>query len=183
MKEDENRKYYAFVTLEPVALFMIVLFVLLNGCQSFSEEQNNEYPEQFGEIYFDADLDSPDFELCHPEALVHSRVSLSYDGGRSSIEKAIREELLRTKANHLYNGYIVVRFLVNCEGKVGRLRLESLDNAFVSQTSPDQLNEILRSTIKSLDDWIVTIKANEGKDHSKYLNLKFENGKLDAVIH
>lgn len=164
------------------AIFMFVVLLIL-GCESDQSENMADYPNQMGEISFDATKDDPDFALCNAQDLVHSRTSLSYTGGRQRIVQTSREVFATAASKHDFNGYIIVRFLVNCKGQVGRLRIEPMDDGFMEQTAPEGLIDLVKQSVEALDEWTITKKANEGKDHSKYLNFKIKNGQVDAIIH
>lgn len=162
-------------------VLFIFLGVLLFGCQS--KDVSNDYPAQFGEIPFDPSIDNSNFKLCDSTQLVHSRTSLSYAGGRIKIEEAAKALFAQHGVAYDYNGYVLVRFLVNCKGEVGRLRFESLGDGFMEQECPEGLIELIRKAIESLNEWTIVTPANMGKDHSKYLNIKIKNGQIDAIIH
>ena len=161
----------------------MLILVLFFGCKSRSEGDSVDYPNQFGEIPFHPKMDNPIFRLCDSTELVHSRLSLSYQGGRARIEEIAKDLFTQNNHKYEYNGYVLARFLVNCNGEVGRLRFEYLDENFVKQEYPKGLAELIRRSVLALDQWTITIPSNGGKDHSKYLNFKIRNGKIDAIIH
>lgn len=164
-----------------IPVLFILLGILLFGCES--KDAPNDYPAQFGEIPFEPSTDDTSFKLCDSTQLVHSRTSLSYVGGRIKIEEAIRASFGRHEDVFDYNGYVLVRFLVNCKGEVGRLRFEALDDGFMKQEYPEGLLTLIRESVQGLSEWTVVTPSNMGKDHSKYLNVKIINGQVDAIIH
>jgi hypothetical protein len=98
--------------------------------------------------------------------------------------EAISREIFEAETNvYPFDGYVIVRFLVNCDAEVGRLRIESLDDGFMEQEAPEGLMSLIKKSVKALDQWIITNPANVGKDHSKYMNFKIKNGQVDAIIH
>ncbi len=161
----------------------ILLMTWLLGCNTQKAEKALQYPDQFGEIKFNADLDNPAFELCDASNIVHSRVSLNYEGGRKRIEEICKEKVNGRENPYAFSGYILVRFLVNCKGQSDRFRIETLDDGFEKKACPDALILRVEKAVRSLDAWTITKPENEGKDHSKYLNFKMINGRVDAIIH
>ncbi len=164
----------------------LLLFILLwvTACSPNTAEEATDYPDQFGEIPFDASsLDDPDFKLCNPKDLVHSRVSLNYKGGRKRIEELCKEAINGSETSYSYNGYVLLRFLVNCNGTSERFRIETMDEGFNRQECPEGLVSLVENAVRSLDEWVVEKPENVGKDHSKYLNFKIINGQVDAIIH
>ncbi len=166
-----------------VQVVFIFVVLLIFGCEPDQSENMTDYPNQMGEISFDATKDDPGFTLCDKQDLVHSRTSLSYTGGRKRIVEISRDLFAKVGGKHDFNGYIMVRFLVNCKGRVGRLRIEPMDDGFMEQAAPAGLIDLVKQSVKALDGWTITKSANEGKDHSKYLNFKIKNGQVDAIIH
>lgn len=166
-------------TYHILSLWILFLF----GCQTRAKDALENYPDQMGEIAFDPQKDDSAFQLCNENDLVHSRTSLSYEGGRSEIMVISTAMMENAGLKVDYTGYIMAHFLVNCQGQTGRFRLESMDNGFMKDEAPDALMALVNKVVMSLDQWIITKTANLGKDHSKYLNFKFINGKLDAITH
>ncbi len=163
--------------------FILLAFFWITGCGANNSEKANDYPVQFGEIAFDESQDHSDFKLCNSQDMVHSRTSLNYKGGRKRIEKLCMEMINGSENVYSYNGYVLVRFLVNCNGQSGRFRIETLDDGFNQQECPEGLASLVEYAVRSLDEWVVETPGNVGKDHSKYLNFKIINGQVDAIIH
>jgi len=166
-----------------IRLFCILLLLATMGCQKEGTNRADDYPDQMGEIAFDPAMDDPDFVICNESDLVHSRTSLSYTGGRRGIEDIIRKLFDEEAQEYDFDGYISARFLVNCHGKPGRLRIEPMDDGFLEQAAPEELMELVRKSVMALDQWVVIKPANEGKDHSKYLIFKIRRGEIDAITH
>lgn len=164
-------------------LIFVLTLIVTSGCQPEKAPELVDYPNQFGEIPFDALLDDSSFGLCDSMDLVHSRTSLSYVGGWARIEVISRDIFEATVDVPAFDGYVVARFLVNCDGKIGRLRLEAMDDGFMEKEAPEGLMSLVKKAVKALDEWIITNPANMGKDHSKYMNFKIKNGQVNAIIH
>ena len=160
----------------------IYLLLMLASCQSEKPTSGQIYPDQLGSIAFDAAMDSPDFKLCDETNLVHSRTSLAYKGGKAKIEVLTREWL----ANGIgvdFEGFVSVHFLVNCQGRSGRVRLNAMDGSFAQKEAPEALVNQLRNMVLSLDEWVIMKPTNTGKDHSSYLIFKIVKGEVVAVTH
>ena len=163
------------------ALCTYLLLVLIS-CQAERHIEEPEYPEQLGSIAFNATTDNSDFKLCNEANLVHSRTSLSYEGGKAKIEALAREWFAKSGGIN-FSGFVSVHFLVNCQGLAGRVRIEAMDGSFVEKEAPKALIHLLRNMVLSLDKWVVTKPPNAGKDHSKYLIFKIVNGEIAGVTH
>lgn len=180
-KNMSNRTSY--ISPMSVQIVFILVVITVFGCELNNASDLIDYPNQFGEIPFDAKMDDSSFELCDATALVHSRTSLSYVGGRVRIEEISKKVFDKEGHTYAYDGYVLVRFLVNCKGEIGRLRFESLDGGFMQQVAPEGLVALVRKSVEALNEWTVITPSNKGKDHSKYLNFKIKNGHIDAIIH
>ena len=165
-------------------LLFLIPFVLF-GCQPkpVKEDLPTQYPVHLGEIAIDADLNDSYFYLCDSTDIVQSRIALSYEGGFRQLEEECHQALSNSESEYSYDGLILVRFIVNCDKKTGRFRFQTLDAGFAYQGCPEALREEIKSCVAKLNNWIFIHEENRGKDHSKYLNFKFENGELLSIIH
>lgn len=166
--------------------YLLLIPLVFFACQSNSNKTNNkqeQYPDYLGEIQLDSDVDDPNFTLCDTTKLVQSRLALSYEGGFAQLEEMAQAALIRKEIYKAYSGYVMVRFLINCQKETGRFRFQTLDEQFLVQDCPQELKEEIQNFIKGLDQWVFLRAENQEKDHSKYLNFKFEQGQLISIIH
>jgi hypothetical protein len=164
-------------------LFLLTLVLISCRDNHTDQEPIQKYSAQMGEIPSDADLDDPDFFLCSDSGMVHSRIALSYEGGLSQLDAECFEVLALSEERYTYDGLVLVRFIVNCKKTTGRFRFQTLDESFAHQECPAALQEEIKACVAKLDKWIFIREENREKDHSKYLNFKFDNGKLLSIIH
>ncbi len=147
----------------------------------------SKYPNTVGDIAFDDKLDEAGFKKCgalkdKPFSLQYYNVSREFDykGEKIAIEEKLKKENISSEKK--INGYITVRFLVNCEGKTGLFRLQHL-NSDLKEVSLDEAmeNKLLKFT-KSLNGWMP--KKIEGLkiDYYQYLTYKIEDGKVSEVL-
>ena len=167
--------------------FFVFVLLVLSICQikksKAIKEPEKKYPNSVGEIPYSSVLDSPDFKLCDSTRLVQSRLALSYEGGNSEIIKYCKTKLETNNQEFSYDGFVLVRFLINCNKKVGRIRMQTLDEKFLKQEGPQNLVDAIYNSVEDLDKWVFTIEKNQGKDHSKFLNFKIKNGIIESIIH
>ena len=166
-------------------LYLVLLGFILASCneKDSQQSQSESYPENLGQISFDASIDKEDFQLCDTSILVQSRRAIAYEGRDKALEEECRKQLNLSENETNYDVYIMARFLINCRKETGRIRLQTLDVQFLEQDCPAELKEEIRSCVLSLNKWIFTRPNNQGKDHSKFLNFKFSNGELQTIIH
>ena len=52
------------------------------------------------------------------------------------------------------NGYIRIRFMVNCEGKIGKFSLQEMDRDYKEKRFPLEITQQLFDLVSQLDEWI-----------------------------
>lgn len=162
---------------------ILILLTTLYSCGQTQEKKIN-YPLQVGDIHFDSKVDDPNFKLCD-ETRVQQYFSfgkgLQYKGEKAKIDEHFKYRL-KTKEQKNESGFLTIRFIVNCQGKTGRYRVEAMDNEYNEMKFSENLTNDVLNLTKQLDGWI--IGENEGKtyDYYQYLTLKIENGKLIEIM-
>lgn len=153
------------------------------SCQT--EKMLSKYPATVGDIEFDEKLDDPAFKKCAPEKLIslqyyYGTKGFAYQGEKLAIIEKLQNEKISSESK--MNGYITVRFLVNCEGKTGLFRVQQM-NADLKETAPDkELGDRLLRFTKSLDGWMPKEIKGFKTGYYQYLTYKIENGKVSEVL-
>lgn len=170
--------------MKAVSLFALFSFALAS-CQT--EKGTSKYPVTVGDIAFDEKLDAPDFRKCgaakeSPFSFQYYQGTKQFDyrGEKVAIEEKLRKENIYSKKD--VNGYITVRFLVNCEGKTGLFRLKHLDSDLKDVALDEELGNELMKFTKSLDGWMPKEIKGLKVDYYQYLTYKIENGKVSEVL-
>ncbi|MFM8912884.1 MAG: hypothetical protein ACKOE6_08225 [Flammeovirgaceae bacterium] len=162
------------------AVFFVIAFVALNACQ---QKNSNQYPDQVGDIAFDEKVDDPAFKICDEKAVYqyyNYSQGVEYDGEKPAIRKKF-SNMGRSSLGEF--GYITMRFIVNCEGKIGRFRTQQMDTSYLEKKFDNEFVGELLSRTKSLDGW--AIKRNEERkpiDYYQYLTFKIENGVVTEIL-
>ena len=154
---------------------LLMFFPILFSCQT---EKISKLTSNVGDIEFDEKLDDKNFKLCNTSQLQYFNLNkeLQYEGEKLAIIENFEQLNLETDAKS--NGYITIRFIVNCEGKTNRFRVQQF-NAEYKEFSFDKnfVNEILEFT-KNLNGW----QNLEKRDYYQYLTFKIENGKVTEIL-
>ena len=136
-----------------------------------------------GDIEFDKNLDDPNFKICNENRVFqYYSVNTNYDGGRKAIRSEIKSFLKSLDLKENKSGYITYRFIISCEGKIGRVRYKSVDNGMQKTTFDLDFTDSLENAIKKLDNWIPGIKDQEKVDSYYQINFKVENGKIIDIF-
>lgn len=168
------------------AIFCFILFSFtLFSCQT--EKKVSKYPNTVGDITFDEKLDETGFKKCgigkdKPFSFQYYNVSQEFDykGEKIAIEEKLKKENISSEKK--INGYITVRFLVNCEGKTGLFRVKHLDSDLKDVAlDQDMENKLLKFT-KSLNGWVPKKIEGLKLDYYQYLTYKIEDGKVSEVL-
>ena len=102
-----------------------------------------------------------------------------------------RQEMLSYFLKHYHypfdsneNGYIRIRFMVNCKGQIGRFSLQEMDRDYKEKRFPPEITQQLFDLVSQLDGWIpMELWSNEPLvDYYKYLGFKIKNGQIEEIL-
>ncbi|NOT36608.1 MAG: hypothetical protein HOP11_04465 [Saprospiraceae bacterium] len=164
----------------------IVLFFTLSICacnNTLKKDHKHEYLRHVGDIPFDNTLDDPAFRPCNEEsARVHHNFNNPdlYEGEKPAMIKPLMQlEFAKIEGE---SGYITIRFMVNCEGKTGRYRVEQLDFEYKDKKFNEKIIDSLLSKTKSLDKWIPAKSEDFVYDYYKYLTFKIIDNQIKDIL-
>jgi hypothetical protein len=165
----------------------ILKFLLFIPLISFGQDINvtkSDYPNYVGDIEFNSEIDTKDFELCNSKHIYqyfNMGDGLVYEGEKRAIEKEFAEKY---KSEIIKNetGLIRINFVVNCKGKTDRFRLISMDENFKEKVFATSITEQLMSITKNLKGWKGKKYKEREIDYYQYLIFKIENGQLKEIL-
>lgn len=163
-------------------LFVSFLVTALNSCGQTPEKTT--YSLQVGDIYFDAKLDDPNFKLCDEDRVLqyyNFGKGVQYKGEKIKINQHFETGLI-VNEKVKESGFLVIRFIVNCEGRTGRFRIQGMDNEYNEKTFNESLTNQLMSLTKTLDGWVTGEYDGKTYDYYQYLTFKMENGILIEIM-
>lgn len=172
-------------------IFLRNLFILLSlfslGCLKDNVVHTSQYEipsmgHDLSYIPYDAKFDDPNYIICDSTKINSGRNRLRYIGGTNKLRKDITSKYLYSQEYETFSGYIVIRFLVNCEGKSGRYRAQFLNLDFSPLSAPSDLLKYSIELVKSLDSWTKSSVYDSKEEYSKFINLKIKNGKIQHVL-
>lgn len=162
--------------------WLFLVLVVYSSCQK-SKAQKSVYPNHVGDIAFDEKTDDPNFKICLsgriPQYYEFGK-SLQYKGEKPAIDKHF--EILKQNESTAESGYITIRFIVNCEGKTGRYRIEEMNNDYQPMSFDKKLVEKILTLTRELDGWHVGGDQAHPVDYYQYLTFKIEGGKLIEIM-
>lgn len=164
-------------------LFLLLFASVFIQCQT-EKEMISKYSAQVGDIIFDEKIDDSKFKRCFEKDLgfqyYNDSKGFEFEGEKIAIINQL--EKLKIQGNKDSNGYITIRFLVNCEGKSGLFRTKSINFNYIEEDFDEKLANQLLSFTKNLQGW--KIKEAEGfkLDYYQYLTYKIEDGKVSEIL-
>lgn len=163
---------------------VILLLLLLSNCNYINNKASEADEPHYwvGDIPYDPNTDNSNFTLCDPTQVIHRRNGLTFPGGKIAIKKQCLENYKSKSIFQSFNGYIMVRFIINCKKETDRFRVQVLDYDFSIKECPNELTEHILSIVKGLQGWEPVLQKDSGSDFSKYLNFKIKDGQIENIL-
>lgn len=159
---------------------LIVLTILASSCFQ------HDYKD-VGDIPFDQEIDDKNFKICNElnikQYYVRSSSDLppTYKEEKRGLEKAIFSKY-KFPQSEKENGYLTIRFIINCKGKTGRFRIEEMDFGYKPHKFDKKITDQLLEIVKNLKDWIPRKSNGENLDFYQYLTFKIKNGQIVKIL-
>jgi len=159
---------------------IILLTQLAISCSKNNKKSSN-IQEHIGLIEFDPHLDTLGFELCHEDLIYpyFHHHDLSIKGEKPYLVQQFKESFQPLNKG---DGYVTIRFVVNCDGASGRFRVLQMDENYVLKEFDEDLIAQLYHITKSLKDWHILEDNGEVYDYIRYLTFKIRNGDIVAIL-
>lgn len=158
-----------------ILLFGIICLV---SCNDFTEEELAAHPVKVGDIQVDLKLDEPNFKPCSKKTtLQHYEFGKKYIGEKPALEQHFSEKL-NSGILEKENGYITIRFLVNCKGETGFYRVKGMDFDYKEKKFDQPTVKQLLTLTKQLDGWPIFEKYN----YYQQITFKIVNSQIDEIL-
>lgn len=169
--------------LKRIKYVTIILLFLLFSCKNTSNKQST-YLENVGIILKDESEDDPNFQPCQEDySLFYYQVDNSdhlYKGEKPAIVKAFDDIDLPVMDQN--DGYVTIRFLVNCKAETGRFRVEQVDFDYKDKKFEGELVAQLLEKTKQLDGWSPATREGYKCDFYKYLTFKIIDNQIVDIL-
>jgi len=163
-------------------LFIPMLLFVQCTHSEVSDSKRFYFGHDIGDIAFNPETDNVNFRICDSTNIVTRRNGLSYPGGSTILLSECKRQLEDKASNASFTGYIVVRFIVNCEDKTDRFRIATINHDFIDQECPSDLKKEILKIVKNLGPWRRRSKKDSNLDFSKFINFHIENGKIISIL-
>ncbi len=164
----------------------IILAVLFIGCHTKKVEPDEQkYLRWVGDIEQDITIDNKDFKLCSGDEKViqyfNAAKGFRYKGEKTMLFKVFQQNFTSAYQEN-QNGWIRIRFIVNCKGETGRFRILESDFNYTKFYFKDTIKNQLLDITKKLDGWEPLKMEDQVKDYYQYLIFKIEKGQLTEIL-
>ncbi|MEH6306937.1 hypothetical protein RYH73_14890 [Olivibacter sp. CPCC 100613] len=159
---------------------------LILGCFSASSQIRNiktALPNvNVGDIFYIPFLDDPLFKVYNKSSLPqYYQVDGGYKGGRTQILTEFNR-LIGKQIPADSDGFITIRFIVNKDGKTGRLRVFEIGSNYNQHLFNFFLVERLLSFTKQLKCWKVAELKGVKTDYYQYLTFVIRDKKIVDIL-
>lgn len=164
----------------------IFLFVLafFSACQPSKKARSagTDYPNNIGDILPDSALDDPSFHACRESNIPqYYSIQSGYAGEKPAILRYFRENFRKEKSFGSENGFITIRFVVNCNGQTGRFRVLEMGQDYKPKTFSEPLRNRLLQLTKQMPGWLPGKSENIPYDYYQYLTFTIVQGDIAQI--
>jgi hypothetical protein len=134
-------------------LSILVFFFALASCAQ-KPPAISRAASSVGDIPFDKTIDDSDFRLCDS-----SRVFQYYNTGsyyldhKDSFRRYFFSQFSPVSGIKGQNGYITVKFIINCDGLTGRFRMSEMDSSYQPYHFDQRVSDQVLSLVRALKNW------------------------------
>ena len=125
------------------------------------------------------------FEVCDENEIAE----YYYNGMGKRNTKTKREHLYYFKESYQFpidstqNGYIRIRFVVNCKGDTGRFSIQETDRNYSEKDFPAEITQQLFKLTSQLGGWLPKKWGhNDSADYNIHIGFKIKNGQIDEIL-
>ncbi|MFN0034073.1 MAG: hypothetical protein ACKVUS_03335 [Saprospiraceae bacterium] len=143
----------------------------------------SNYPNNVGDITPDPLLDDSTFRACR-ESNIPQYYSLDvagFDGEKPAIERYFKQNFKTEKGWAKENGYVTIRFVVNCNGLTGRFRVMEMGQDYLAKKFPPTLSDHLLQLCKQMKGWLPGKSESIPYDYYQYLTFTIANGEIARI--
>lgn len=162
------------IILNKYAFFLPIIYFI-----SCSEKNNLR---NIGDI--STSLDEPGFVVCNERRILeyyNFSNAIQFVGEKPAIDKYIRQNVKYT-TSLCENGYITLKFIVNCEGQAGRFKVIQLDSVYKEKHFDPKLVKLILTATKSLNGWGLGKKHGVIYDYYQYLTFKITDSRIENIL-
>jgi hypothetical protein len=169
--------YSAMYQLKSILLSFILLSLIT---QVFAQKQT--FPDNVGDIPFDSLQDDPGFVVCNPKhVLQYYNTKSYYKDHKKEIIKYLLDNFNSQDSLQDQNGFLTIRFIINCNGNTGRFRLFEIDSNYQPIHFKEAFSQQLLSLVKQVSGWQPAVYKQKVYDSYQYITFRIRKGKIISI--
>jgi len=165
---------------------VLIALALFSGCgpSKNASKPSADYPKNVGDIAPDPALDDPNFSVCRENYIqqYYSSSTSGFRGEKPALEAFFREKFTPNLKHRGENGYITIRFVVNCRGQTGRFRVQEMGGDYLPKKFPPALTGRLLDLTQQLDGWLPAQRNGFTFDYYQYLTFVIASGDIAQIL-
>lgn len=171
-------------------LVVLSIGIALHSCESpkiNTIQEESKYLNHVGDILYDSTLDvtPTGFMPCSKDYSYQyynfESNGLQYKGEKPQLVKEIKANY-EVPLDSSENGYITIRFVVNCKGQSGYYRVKQFDNNYIEKSFSKELLNNLTLSVMNLKNWNIKKYRERPMDYHQYLTFKLENSQIKSIV-
>lgn len=163
--------------------FALVLALLVSSCRSGQKFSSDDDPLHIGDIAPDPALDDSTFTVCRESYIPqYYSIKSGFEGEKTKLEAELRKRFSKNKKNGNENGFVTIRFVVNCQGKTGRFRVQEMGQDLRPKQFPKDITGQLLEAVKTLKGWQPGQYDDSVLDYYQYLTFKIAGGDIAEIL-
>lgn len=141
--------------------------------------------DKIGSIQYDSSRDSINFHLCDEYNISeYYQVSSTYVDGLYGIRKDIQKHIEVIEDSFLIgNGILVIRFILNCRGELGRFRVKKFDSRMKLQIVSENFRRKIFNIFKNMNRWLPGEYDKKKYDVYVQFKLRFKGNKCVDIMY
>jgi hypothetical protein len=169
-------------THKSLSFQLLLLTILFFGCDN-SEKAEIKYQYRIGYINPETSRYSIDFKLCNEEYIVGYYSSYApqvYKNDKIAFRNFIRDNY--QNKDYKDTGFLNLRFHINCEGQVGNVEVNELDQDLeLTNLNKELVQQLINLSINK-NNWNSFEYEGKQFDTYMYLIFKLENGNVHEIL-
>ncbi len=141
-------------------------------------------PFEHASHYIDPDtaLLNDGFNVCNENyiAQYYNTSELPYPNGKNGFRNYIN--LSYVNNNYSDSGYLNIRFIINCEGEVGRFVIHENNLDLEPKTFNEDLKNQLFKLTSEIKGWKPIVLREKNRDSYMYVSFRIEHGEITEII-